>query len=108
MIRYKIEGGQIRELDCQGTMMENYADVLMLVNGIYSMLAKTHPVAAKVFKWTLQAGLSDDNGPVWQPEDYDGISIVTRRPRSEHVDRPAEDTRSGRGADEKGEKNDRH
>ena len=107
MIRYKIEGGQIREQDCRGTMMENCADVSMLVNGIYSMMAKTQPAAARMFKWMLQTGLSDNSGPIWQPEDYDGISIVTRRPRDEHVDRPAENTRSGRGIDEEGKKNDR-
>lgn len=92
MIRYKIEGGQIRELDCRGTMMEKCADVLMLVNGIYSIIAKTQPAGAKMFKWMLQTALSDDDGPIWQPEDYDGILIATRRPRDEHVDRPAEDT----------------
>lgn len=49
MIHYKIEDGQILEMDVRGSLKENLADVAMLANGIYSMLAKSRPDVAEDF-----------------------------------------------------------
>ena len=38
MIHYKIEDGQILEIDVRGSLKEIIAYVAMLANGIYSML----------------------------------------------------------------------
>ena len=38
MIHYKIEDGQILEMDVRGSLKENLADVAMLANGIYLSL----------------------------------------------------------------------
>ena len=86
MIHFEIEGGQIQKLDCQGTLVENCADVSMLINGIYSMMIKSQPIVAKLFKEMTAAALSDDKSPIWKPEDYDGIAVVGVKPRDEHVD----------------------
>lgn len=56
--------------------MENCADVSMLINGIYSMMIKSQPIVAKLFKEMTAAALSDDKSPIWKPEDYDGIAVV--------------------------------
>lgn len=56
MIHYKIEDGQILEMDVRGSLKENLADVAMLANGIYSMLAKSRPDVAEVFGWRYQRG----------------------------------------------------
>lgn len=81
-----MRGRQIQKLDCQGTLAENCIDVSMLINGIYSMMIKSQPSVAKLFREAIAAAVSDDKSPVWKPEDYDGITIVGVKPRDEHVD----------------------
>ena len=75
MIHYKIKDGQILEMDVRGTMEENLADIAMLINGIYSMIAKSRPDVAKVFRRVLLAGIAPDS-PTWEKQDYNGLSIV--------------------------------
>ena len=75
MIHYKIEDGQILEMDVRGSLKENLADVAMLANGIYSMLAKSRPDVAEVFRLALSAGMLPDSA-TWKKQDYDGIAIV--------------------------------
>lgn len=75
MIHYKIEDGQILEMDVRGTMEENLADVAMLINGIYSMIAKSRPDVAEVFRRVLLAGIAPDS-PTWEKRDYNGLAIV--------------------------------
>lgn len=75
MIHYKIEDGQILEMDVRGSLKENLADVAMLANGIYSMLAKSRPDVAEVFRLVLSAGMLPGSA-IWKKQDYDGIAIV--------------------------------
>lgn len=75
MIHYKIEDGQILEIDVRGSLKENLADVAMLANGIYSMLAKSRPDVAEVFRLALSAGMLPCSA-IWKKQDYDGIAIV--------------------------------
>lgn len=75
MIHYKIEDGQILEMDVRGSLKENLADVAMLANGIYSMLAKSRPDVAEVFRLALLAGMLPGSA-IWKKQDYDGIAIV--------------------------------
>ena len=75
MIHYKIEDGQILEMDVRGSLKENLADVAMLANGIYSMLAKSRPDVAEVFWLALSAGMLPGSA-IWKKQDYDGIAIV--------------------------------
>ena len=75
MIHYKIEDGQILEMDVRGSLKENLADVAMLANGIYSMLAKSRPDVAEVFRLALSAGMLQDSA-ILKKQDYDGIAIV--------------------------------
>lgn len=75
MIHYKIEDGQILEMDVRGSLKENLADVAMLANGIYSMLAKSRPDVAEVFRLALSAGMLP-RSVIWKKQDYDGIAIV--------------------------------
>ncbi len=75
MIHYKIEDGQILEMDVRGSLKENLAEVAMLANGIYSMLAKSRPDVAEVFRLALSAGMLPDLA-TWKKQDYDGIAIV--------------------------------
>nr|DAK54141.1 MAG TPA: hypothetical protein [Caudoviricetes sp.] len=75
MIHYKIEDGQILEMDVRGSLKENLADVAMLANGIYSMLAKSRPDVAEVFRLALSAGMLPGSA-IWKKQDYDGIAIV--------------------------------
>ncbi len=75
MINYRIENGSIVEMDVSGAMEENLADVAILINGIYSMIAKSRPDVAEVFKRALLAGTAPDS-PVWEKQDYNGIAIV--------------------------------
>lgn len=75
MIHYKIENGQILEMDVRGSLKENLADVAMLANGIYSMLAKSRPDVAEVFRLALSAGMLPSSA-IWKKQDYDGIAIV--------------------------------
>lgn len=75
MIHYKIEDGQILEMDVRGSLKENLTDVAMLANGIYSMLAKNRPDVAEVFRLALSAGMLPDSA-IWKKQDYDGIAIV--------------------------------
>lgn len=78
MIHYKIEDGQILEMDVRGSLKENLADVAMLANGIYSMLAKSRPDVAEVFRLVLSAGMLPGS-TIWKKQDYDGIAIVQER-----------------------------
>ena len=75
MIHYKIEDGQILEMDVRGSLKENLADVAMLANGIYSMLAKSRPDVAEVSRLALSAGMLP-HSTIWKKQDYDGIAIV--------------------------------
>ena len=75
MIHYKIGDGHILEMDVRGSLKENLADVAMLANGIYSMLAKTRPDVANVFRYTLVAGMQPGS-PVWAKSDFDGLVII--------------------------------
>lgn len=75
MIHYKIEDGQILEMYVRGSLKENLADVAMLANGIYSMLAKSRPDVAEVFRLALSAGMLP-RSVIWKKQDYDGIAIV--------------------------------
>lgn len=75
MIHYKIEDGQILEMDVRGSLKENLADVAMLANGIYSMLAKSRPDVVEVFRLALSAGMLPGSA-IWKKQDYDGIAIV--------------------------------
>lgn len=75
MIHYKIEHGQILEMEVEGSLKENLADVAMLANGIYSMLAKSRPDVADAFRYALVAGMHPGS-PVWDKRNYDGIAIV--------------------------------
>ena len=75
MIHYKIEDGQILEMDVRDSLKENLADVAMLANGIYSMLAKSRPDVAEVFRLALSAGMLP-RSVIWKKQDYDGIAIV--------------------------------
>lgn len=75
MIHYKIEDGQILEMDVRGSLKENLAEVAMLANGVYSMLAKNRPDVAEVFRLALSAGMLPDSA-IWEKQDYDGIVIV--------------------------------
>lgn len=75
MIHYKIEDGQILEMDVRGSLKENLVDVAMLANGIYSMLAKSRPDVAEVFRLALSAGMFPGSA-IWKKQDYDGIAIV--------------------------------
>ena len=75
MINYKIENGSIIEMDVEGSMEENLAEVAMLINGIYSMIAKTRPDVAEVFKHVLLAGI-EPSSPVWEKRDYNGLAII--------------------------------
>lgn len=75
MIHYKIEDGQILEMDVRGSLKENLTDVAMLANGIYSMLAKSRPDVAEVFRLALSAGMLQGSA-IWKKQDYDGIAIV--------------------------------
>ena len=75
MIHYKIEDGQILEIDVRGSLKENLADVAMLANGIYSMLAKSRPDVAEVLRLALSAGMLPGLA-IWKKQDYDGIAIV--------------------------------
>ena len=75
MIHYKIEDGQILEMDVRGSLKENITDVAMLANGIYSMLAKSRPDVAEVFRLTLSAGMLPGSA-IWGKQDYDCIAIV--------------------------------
>lgn len=75
MIHYKIEDGQILEMNVRGSLKENLADVAMLANGIYSMLAKSRPDVAEVFRLTLSAGMLPGSA-MWKKQDYDCIAIV--------------------------------
>ena len=75
MIHYKIEDGQILEMDVRGSLKENLVDVAMLANGIYSMLAKSRPDVAEVFQCALTAGMLQGSS-VWEKQNYDGIAIV--------------------------------
>ena len=75
MIHYKIEDGQILEMDVRGSLKENLADVAMLANGIYSMLAKSRPDVVEVFRLALSAGMLPGSA-IWEKQDYDGIAIV--------------------------------
>jgi hypothetical protein len=74
MIHYKIEDGQILEMNVRGSLKENLADAAMLANGIYSMLAKSRPDVAEVFRLALSAGMLSDSA-IWKKQDYDGIAI---------------------------------
>ena len=56
MIHYKIEDGQILEMDVRGSLKENLADVAMLANGIYSMLAKKQAGCSKGFSVGVISG----------------------------------------------------
>jgi len=75
MINYKIKNGSIAEMDVRGKMDENLVDVAMLINGIYSMLAKARPDAAEVFKRALVAGIAPGS-PIREKRDYEGLAIV--------------------------------
>lgn len=75
MIHYKIEDGKILDMDVRGSLKENLADVAMLANGIYSMLAKSRPDVAEVFRFALSAGMLQGSA-IWKKQDYDGIAIV--------------------------------
>ena len=70
MIHYKIEDGQILEMDVRGSLKENLADVAMLAN--------SRPDVAEVFRLALSAGMLPGS-TIWKKQDYDGIAIVQER-----------------------------
>lgn len=74
MMKYRIEKEQIRELETNSTLPEMAAECSLLLNAIYSMLARQGK-AADTFKQMMQLATGDDS-PVWEPTPFGGISMA--------------------------------
>lgn len=74
MMEYRIEERQIRALKADGTLLETTAECAMLINAIYSMLARQGK-AADIFKQAMQIAVTDDS-PVWESTPFDGVSMA--------------------------------
>lgn len=74
MMKYRIEKEQIRELEINSTLPELAAECSMLLNAIYSMLARQGK-AADMFKQMMQVTVMD-NSPVRKPTPFGGISMA--------------------------------
>lgn len=74
MMKYRIEKEQIRELETNSTLPELAVECSVLLNAIYSMLARQGK-AADMFKQMMQVTVMD-NSPVWEPTPFGGISMA--------------------------------
>lgn len=68
MIDCKLDTTQLYHMRTSGNFADVAAEIGIIVNRIYSAVAKSRPDAAEAFKVAVQACVAADNSPVWEAD----------------------------------------